>query len=54
MLAYINVDIGIWIYVEKKKKKHSDVGMILKDIHTESLPKGNIRKGTRSKILIKG
>ena len=53
MLAYINVDIGIWIYV-KKKKKHSDVGMILKDIHTESLPKGNIRKGTRSKILIKG
>lgn len=52
MLAYINVDIGIWIYV--KKKKHSDVGMILKDIHIESLPKGNIRKGTRSKILIKG
>ena len=37
-----------------EKKKHSDVGMILKDIHTGSLQKGNIRKGTRSKILIKG
>lgn len=36
------------------EKEHSDVGMILKDIHTESLQKGNIRKGARSKILIKG
>lgn len=52
MLAYVDEDIGIWIYVEKKK--HSDVGMILKDIHTQSLQKGNIRKGARSKILTRG
>lgn len=35
------------------EEKHFDVGMILEDIHTESLQKGNIRKGI-SKILIKG
>lgn len=36
------------------EKMLCDVGMILKDIHTESLQKDNIRKREKYKILIKG
>lgn len=38
MLAYVDEDIGIWIYV--KKKKHSDVGMILKRYSHSKSPEG--------------